>query len=102
METALYEPLPMTRMRAGVAVQPPGACAPKPVRADSPAIEAMTDFRQVAAATIRATATLAHANESTIARGVFSATRIGRQLGVPLLAFELARTFAEIEAARAR
>jgi CBS domain-containing protein len=199
MERALYKPLPMTRMQAGVAVQPPGAYAPKPVRADSPAIEAMTDFRHVAAATIRATATVARANELMIARGVrlllvvdadrvveglitardtmgekpinlmrergvvhgeltvadlmipradidvidigvvlraevghviatlkeagrqhalvvdrdqvtreeivrgvYSATQIGRQLGVPLLAFELARTFAEIEAALAR
>lgn len=34
-------------------------------------------------------------------RGMFSATHIGRLLGVPVLAFELARTFAEIEAALA-
>ncbi|MGB4063309.1 MAG: CBS domain-containing protein [Azonexus sp.] len=34
-------------------------------------------------------------------RGVFSATNIGRQLGVPVLGFELASTFAEIEAALA-
>lgn len=34
-------------------------------------------------------------------RGVFSATHIGRLLGVPVLGFELARTFAEIEAALA-
>ena len=32
-------------------------------------------------------------------RGLFSATHIGRLLGVPVLAFELASTFAEIEAA---
>ena len=32
-------------------------------------------------------------------RGVFSATNIGRMLGVPVLGFELASTFAEIEAA---
>jgi CBS domain-containing protein len=166
---------------------------------DSPAIEAMTDFRQVAAATIRATATIAQATEAMIARGVrlllvvdadrvvhglitardtmgegpinlmrerglvhgdltvadlmvpreaidvldigvvlrsevghiiatlkeagrqhalvvdrdqlmredivrgvFSATQIGRQLGVPILAFAVAHTFAEIEAALAR
>jgi CBS domain-containing protein len=199
MERALYKPLPMTRMAAGVTVQAPGAYAPKPVRADSPAIEAMTDFRQVAAATIRATATLAQATEAMIARGVrlllvvdgdrvvqglitardtmgerpinlmrdrgvvhgdltvadlmvpreaidvldigvvlrcevghiiatlkeagrqhalvvdrdqltreiivrgvFSATQIGRQLGVPILAFTVAQTFAEIEAALAK
>jgi len=34
-------------------------------------------------------------------RGIFSATQIGRQLGVPVLGFELARTFAEIETALA-
>ncbi len=34
-------------------------------------------------------------------RGVFSATHIGRLLGVPVLGFELASTFAEIEAALA-
>lgn len=34
-------------------------------------------------------------------RGIFSATQIGRLLGVPVLGFELAKTFAEIEAALA-
>lgn len=34
-------------------------------------------------------------------RGVFSATHIGRLLGVPVLGFDLPRTFAEIEAALA-
>lgn len=34
-------------------------------------------------------------------RGMFSATHIGRLLGVPVLSFELASTFAEIEAALA-
>jgi len=34
-------------------------------------------------------------------RGVFSATHIGRQLGVPVLGFDLPQTFAEIEAALA-
>ena len=70
MERAIYKPLPMTRMAAGVTVQAPGAYAPKPVRADSPAIEAMTDFRQVAAATIGAAATIAQATQAMIARGV--------------------------------
>ena len=32
-------------------------------------------------------------------RGLFSAAQIGRQLGVPVLGFDLPRTFAEIEAA---
>ena len=34
-------------------------------------------------------------------RGMFSATAIGRQLGVPIQTFEVANTFAEIEAALA-
>lgn len=34
-------------------------------------------------------------------RGLFSATHIGRVLGVPVLGFDLPRTFAEIEAALA-
>ena len=34
-------------------------------------------------------------------RGLFSATHIGRLLGIPILGFDLPRTFAEIEAALA-
>jgi len=37
-----------------------------------------------------------------IVRGVFWATQIGRQLGVPNLSFEVAQTFAEIEAELAK
>ena len=69
MERTNYKPLPMTRMRVGVVVQPP-ATGPKPARLDSPAIEVMTDLRQVAAATIRADATIAQANRAMITRGV--------------------------------
>lgn len=36
-----------------------------------------------------------------LVRGVFSATQIGRQLGIEIPTFEIARTFAEIEAALA-
>jgi predicted transcriptional regulator len=70
MERAIYKPLPMTRISPSVTVEWPGAYAPKPVRADSPAIEVMTDFRQVAAATTRATASIAQATQAMIARGV--------------------------------
>jgi hypothetical protein len=35
-------------------------------------------------------------------RGIFSATQIGRQLGMPILTFEVAHTFAEIEAELAK
>ena len=69
VERVVYRPLRMTRMRPGVVVQPPLA-GPKPVKLDSPAIEAMTDLRQVAAATIRGDATIPQANRAMIARGV--------------------------------
>lgn len=39
------------------------------------------------------------ATGSARVRGLFSATQIGRALGVPVLGFDLPRTFAEIEAA---
>ena len=35
-------------------------------------------------------------------RGIFSATQIGRQLGMPIATFEVAHTFAEIEAELAK
>src|SRR4030095_9217363 len=69
MQRMSYKTLPMSRMRAGVVVQPPRA-QPKPVHLDSPAIEVMTDLRHVAVATLRAEATLAQANRAMIARGV--------------------------------
>lgn len=69
MERTNYKPLPMARMHPDVVVQPP-LSATKPVRLDSPAIDAMTDLRQVAAATIRADATIEQANRTMIARGV--------------------------------
>jgi hypothetical protein len=39
------------------------------------------------------------ANGEQLVRGIFSITQIGRQLGMPLQTFEVAKTFAEIEAA---
>jgi hypothetical protein len=41
------------------------------------------------------------ANGKPRVRGIFSATQIGRLLGVPVQTFDLARTFGEIEAALA-
>lgn len=199
MEKELYKPLPTTKMRAGTICLSQASYVPMPVRADTPAIEVMTDLRRLPAATIRADATLAQANQAMIAsgvrlllvvglhgvieglitardlmgerpinllrerggrhtalivadvmtprsaidvldiatvqraevgdivatlkdagrqhalvvdrdpltheetlRGVFSATQIGRQLGVPILIFEVAHTFAEIEAELAK
>lgn len=43
----------------------------------------------------------ADANGEESIRGIFSITQIGRQLGMPLQTFEVAKTFAEIEAALA-
>ncbi len=69
MERTVYKPLPMARVHEGVVVQPM-LKGPKPIRLDSPAIEAMTDLRQVAAVTIRGSATISEANRTMIARGV--------------------------------
>lgn len=69
MERNVYRPLPLARMREGVVVQPLLA-GPKPIRLDSPAVEVMTDLRQVNAATIRGSATISEANRTMIARGV--------------------------------
>src|SRR5262245_47092337 len=70
MQRASYKSLPMLKMPAGVTCQPPSAYAPKPVKADTPAIEVMTDLRQVPAATIHGDATLVQATQLMIARGV--------------------------------
>ncbi|HUW35946.1 MAG TPA: CBS domain-containing protein [Rhodocyclaceae bacterium] len=71
MERTVYKPLPMARMEAGATYQPPpGAQSPQPVKADSPAIAAMTDLRRIDAATIAASATLSQANQVMITRGV--------------------------------
>ncbi|OIR03924.1 CBS domain protein [mine drainage metagenome] len=71
MERTVYKPLPMARMGAGAAYQPPpGVFPPQPIKADSPAIAAMTDLRRIAAATITASATLTQANQAMISRSV--------------------------------
>jgi CBS domain-containing protein len=69
MEKAVYRPLPTIKMRPGVVCLPP-SLEPSPVKADTPAIEVMTDLRAVAVATIRADATLAQATMQMITRGV--------------------------------
>jgi CBS domain-containing protein len=69
MEKAVYRPLPTIRMRAGVLCLPP-SLEPSPVKADTPAIEVMTDLRSIAVATVRADASLAHARDQMITRGV--------------------------------
>ena len=69
MERNVYRPLALARIREGVVVQPMLA-GPKPIRLDSPAMEVMTDLRQVNAATIRGGAAISEANRTMIARGV--------------------------------
>ena len=69
MEKAVYRPLPTARMRPGVVCLPP-SLGPSRVKADTPAIEVMTDLRVVPVATIRAEATLAQATHQMITRGV--------------------------------
>jgi len=82
MQRPHYKPLPMTKMTSGVTCPPPSAYAPKPIRADTPAIEAMTDLRQVAAATIGSSASLAQATQLMIARGVRLLIVVGASRGV--------------------
>jgi len=57
-------------MREGVKCIASGYWYAKHLRADSPAIEAMTDLRKVTAATIDAGASLTRANQTMVARGV--------------------------------
>ena len=64
------KPLPMSRMKDGVICLPADAYAPKPVRAESPAIDVMTDLRQVSAATVSADESIAQASQKMIARRV--------------------------------
>jgi len=70
MERAVYKPLAMSRMREGVKCVPSGYWYSTRLRADSPAIDAMTDLRKVTPATINTGASLAQANQTMIARGV--------------------------------
>lgn len=71
MERTIYKPLSMSRMDVGATYQAPlGARSPRRVKADSPAIEAMTDLRLIDAATITADATVGQANQVMITRGV--------------------------------
>jgi len=70
MESLMPKPLPMSKMNAGVVWLPADAHAPKPVRIDSPAIEVMTDLRQVSVATVGADESVVRATKKMIARRV--------------------------------
>ena len=66
----MHKPLPMSRMKEGVICLPADAYAPKPIQVDSPAIEVMTDLRQVSAATVGSAESIAQASQKMIARRV--------------------------------
>ncbi len=66
----MHKPLATTRMKAGVICLPADSYAPKPVMVNSPAIDVMTDLRQVSAATVGAGETIAQASQKMIARRV--------------------------------
>lgn len=65
-----YRALPQSRLKPDVEYLMPEAMALARVRADSPAIEVMTDLRRVTAATTTAATTLEKASQSMILRGV--------------------------------
>lgn len=68
MERASYKPLVMHKLDASAGYHRQNAFPP--VRADSPAIEVMTDLQQVAAATTTADVPLSQATQTMVARGV--------------------------------
>ncbi len=67
-----YKPLPIGRLSGEAGYCRPSYFAPQPVTADSPALEVMTDFKLVAAATIDSETHVDVANHAMIARGVRS------------------------------
>lgn len=68
MERAVYKVLPHRKLMAGAACQQANIF--RSVRADTPAVEVMTDLQQVPAATISPEATLTQATQAMISRGV--------------------------------
>ncbi|MEI7429143.1 MAG: CBS domain-containing protein [Betaproteobacteria bacterium] len=66
----MHKPLQMSKMKEGVIWLPADAPSPKPTRLNSPALEVMTDLRQVLAATILASESIARATQVMIARRV--------------------------------
>lgn len=67
-----YKTLPVRSLRPGAGVHQSPLAAPRPVLLGSPAVEVMTDLKQVAAATITGEVGLDEANQAMIARGVRS------------------------------
>jgi CBS domain-containing protein len=66
----MHKPLPMSKMKEGVIWLPIDAPSPKPTTIDSPALEVMTDLRQVYAVTVVAGETIERATQIMIARRV--------------------------------
>jgi len=64
-----YKPLPLRILKAGIGYYRPSSTY-KPVQADSPAIEVMTDLQKFSIATISVDATLSQATQKMVARGV--------------------------------
>lgn len=68
MERAVYKPLAFRKLKAGSGFHQPSTY--KPVQADSPAIEVMTDLQRITAAVTMADMPLAQATQTMVARSV--------------------------------
>ena len=66
----VYRPLHQSTSRSGGAYRLQGQAASMPVRADSPAIDVMTDLSRVAAVNVGADATVDHAHRVMLGHGV--------------------------------
>ncbi len=66
----MHKPLPMSTMKHGAVCLSDDFYAPKPVRADSPAMDVMTDLQKVSAATVDARESIVQASQKMIARRV--------------------------------
>ena len=73
-----YRPLGSASLEPGAGYHQPASFSPRPVHADSAAIEVMTDLRLVPAATIDPETHIDVANEAMIARGVRSLLVVDR------------------------
>lgn len=68
MERTVFKPLTFRKLKLGASFIQPSTY--RPVQADSPAIEVMTDLQRVSAATTHPEATLAQATNTMVARSV--------------------------------
>ncbi|MFT3848195.1 MAG: CBS domain-containing protein [Propionivibrio sp.] len=66
----MYKPLPMSKMKEGALWLPADASYAKPIRIESPALEVMTDLREVSAVTVGAGESVMRATQRMIARRV--------------------------------